>query len=70
MSFTPPQPGLIEHAETVVVLAALRANLAVLEHLLARHESPPLAAALGDLRSAIARLTPPADKDGGTSSGG
>jgi len=69
MPFTDPQPGLIEHAETAVLLAALRANLAVLEHLLARRESAPVAAALANVRSAIAHLTP-ADKDGGNSSGG
>jgi len=56
MSVTPPQPGVVLRAELVLTLAALRANLALLEHILDQRQDDVLAAAAVDVRSAIARI--------------
>jgi hypothetical protein len=56
MSITPPQPGLVERAELALVLNVLRANLALVNHVLDQRQDERLSGVASDLRSAIARL--------------
>ncbi len=50
MPLTEPQPGI------VLMLTVLRADLAIVEHLLALHPSAALSEVADDLRSGITRL--------------
>jgi len=56
MTITPPQPGIVFRAELILLLNVLRAQLALIEHVLDQRQDDVLAAAAADLRSAIARI--------------
>jgi hypothetical protein len=56
MAVTPPQPGFVKQAEMALILNVLRANLALVNHVLDQRQDEALAGAAADLRSAIGRL--------------
>ena len=70
MPITDPQPGdILRRTEVALLLGALRANLALAEHVLGRHMDPKGLALVDELREVVAHVQAHAAAEPGASKG-